>query len=165
MNTAERREVRRARALLKAGDRAGALVALGRLDAPARRCADLGGQTIFPFVAFRCDRLDGEVIPVHVCVARQAASDAQANRTNRERGQASDYPSCVTSLCATGRAMREALDPHGVIRWRGAGPNGRFERGRRDAREQRAAFTRLQARGLLAPVPSLDEPPADDDEG
>jgi hypothetical protein len=165
MNASERREVRRARALLKAGDRSGALVALGRLDSPARRIAESEGQTMFPFVVFRCERLGGEIVPVHVCIARQAASDAQANRTNRERGCVSDYPSCVTALCEVGRHIREAVDPLAMIRWRGAGPNGRFDRGRRDVEAQYRARERLSREGRLSSVPSLDEPPADEGEG
>jgi hypothetical protein len=110
----------------------------------------------------QCVALHGDV-PAHICVARQVASDAQRT-TDLERGQASDYPHCVTARCAQGRGIREALDPTCRPTWRGAGPNGRFDRGRHDAPEQREAYQRKAAVGLVDAVPSIDEEPPEEGE-
>ncbi len=115
-------------------------------------------------IALRCTLLAG------VCVARQAASEAQRPRhlhngkTDTRRGEASDYPSCDTRRCAQGRGIREALDPTVHVAWRGTGPNGRFERGPNDLGAQFAARQRLERVGLGTGVPSCDEPPNEGEE-
>lgn len=108
---------------------------------------------------FDCRALGCKNLPARICVARQAASDAQRTR-DTWRGQGFDYPLCVSERCAQGRAIRAALDPTHAVRWRGAGPNGRFDRGRSDAVEQYEARQRLAAVGLLDEVPTVDAEPA-----
>jgi hypothetical protein len=130
LSAADRREVKRAKALLQAGDRAGALVALRRLEAvPGRSAFDVPAQLVLRFMTFRCDRLDGEDVPACVCIARQAKSDVQRTQQT-SRGQGTDHPSCDSRTCEQGRRIREALDPDSSVTWKGAGPGGRFERGR-----------------------------------
>lgn len=103
-----------------------------------------------------CRTLGCKSLLARVCVARQAASDAQRTR-DTWRGQGFDYPHCVTEKCAQGRAIRNALDPTHVMRWRGAGANLRFDKGRRDAVQQYEAKVRMQWAGLLEDVRSMDE--------
>jgi hypothetical protein len=98
------------------------------------------------------------LLPAHVCVARQLASECQRTK-DTWRGEASAYPSCVTERCAQGRGIREALDPDASVKFRGAGPGGRFERGRKDVAKQHAAKARLRAKGLLEDVRVLDVDP------
>lgn len=105
----------------------------------------------------RCATL-GCTVMARVCVARQAASDSQRTR-DTWRGQGFDYPNCVTERCAQGRAVRDALDPTRLMRWRGAGPGGRFDRGRKDAPQQYEARVRLERVGLLDAVPTVDAEP------
>jgi hypothetical protein len=107
---------------------------------------------------FDCLALGCKGMCARVCVARQAASDAQRTR-DTWRGQGFDHPSCVTEKCAQGRAIRAVLDPTHAMRWRGAGPNARFGKGRSDAVEQYEARCRLEAVGLLAEVPTVDTEP------
>jgi hypothetical protein len=91
------------------------------------------------------------------CVARQLASDIQKTK-DTWRGEASSYPHCVTERCAQGRGVREALDPTAKVAWRGAGPGGRFEPGKRGAEAVARARSRLKAVGLLDDVPTCDLP-------
>jgi hypothetical protein len=101
------------------------------------------------------------LLPAHACARRFAASEQHRSRHDPERGQASDYPSCMR--CPEGRAARDALRLAGVdVRWVGGGPNHRFARGRPDAPEQREARLRLERAGLLDPVWSVDEPPIEE---
>ncbi len=88
---------------------------------------------------------------------------SDAHRTSdAERGQCGDFPSCYTSRCAQGRAVRLALEARGAhLEWRGAGPNGRFSRGRGDAERQYAARVALERVGLLDAVPTCDAPAAE----
>jgi hypothetical protein len=95
------------------------------------------------------------IVPAHVCVARQLASEVQ--RTNDTwRGQGSSYPSCVTERCAQGRGIREAMDPGAHVTWRGHGAGGRVEKRRSDLPEQYRARLRLAAVGLLDETPTID---------
>lgn len=105
---------------------------------------------------FHCFTLAAEVEACR-CVARQRASDVQ--QTNDTwRGQASEYPSCVTSRCAQGRAVREALDPSAEVAWRGVGPGGRFTPARRDVESLARAKARQRAQGLLEEASTIDGP-------
>lgn len=91
------------------------------------------------------------------CVARQQASDLQRTK-DTWRGEASNYPHCVTEKCAQGRGVREALAPAERPSWRGAGPGGRFERSRRDVEDLARARDRQRRAGLLEGVPTIDGP-------
>lgn len=65
--------------------------------------------------------------------------------------------------------MRAAVPGAGAVRWRGAGPGGRFarERSQGEKRSQNAARARLERVGLgpLDQVSSIDCPPPEPDEG
>lgn len=78
---------------------------------------------------FRCRTLGCDV-DARRCVMRQLVSEVQRTKDGW-RGQASEYPSCVTEGCAQGRGVREALDPHAGVAFRGVGPGGRFQAERR----------------------------------
>lgn len=128
MNASEIREARRAKTLLRSGDRTGALKALDRLT-QQRVPHTLRDQLMFGFVSVHCETLAVVGMPVRECVARQARTDAQRT-TQASRGQGTDYPHCDSRKCEQGRAIREAVDPSSSVTWKGAGPGGRFERGR-----------------------------------
>jgi hypothetical protein len=102
-------------------------------------------------------------VPAHCCVARQQASDMQRTR-DTWRGEASAYPHCVTERCAQGRGIREALDPHASVTWRGAGPGGRIDRLRGGQAAQEAARKRMRLEGLLDEERILDVTPDPADE-
>ncbi len=97
------------------------------------------GDELFP-----CPTLGVTKMRACICVARQLQGDGQTSDT--WRGQASRYPSCVSSRCADGRAIRSTLgDPEGG------------QRPRTGMRlEQSMARARLAARGLLDDVPTID---------
>ena len=158
MNVSERREGRAAIARLQAGDRSGALAILRRLvtEPHVHAFADTR-QLVLAFMEFRCERLNGQLVQAHVCVARQKASDIQRTQ-DTHRGEASEYPSCVSSQCAQGRAIRRALDPKARMTWVGAGPGGRFqrERSRKVRSAQEAARARLERVGMLERPRTLD---------
>ena len=105
---------------------------------------------------FRCRTL-ACFVEARVCVARQLASDLQRTR-DTWRGEASDYPHCVTAQCAQGRGIREALDPAAAVQWRGVGPGRRFVHARRDAASVAKARARKRASGLLDDAPTIDTP-------
>lgn len=130
VNAAERKDLRRATALLLSGDRSGALVVLRALkDPPIRQDDEPSRQLLLAFATFRCERLDVETVPVHICVTRQRVTDLQRT-TQASRGQGTDYPLCDSRTCAQGRDLRERTSPDSQIAWRGAGPGGRFGRER-----------------------------------
>lgn len=130
MNAAERKDLRRATALLVAGDRSGALVVLRALkEPPVRSGLESSRQLLLAFVTFRCERLDVDTVPVHICVTRQRVTDLQRT-TQASRGQGTDYPLCDSRTCSQGRDLRERTSPDSAIAWRGAGPGGRFGRER-----------------------------------
>jgi hypothetical protein len=110
---------------------------------------------IQPHEVINCVTLHG-TIPACRCVARQLASDVQRPTKDTWRGKASDYPHCVTSLCAQGRGVREALDPGSHVTWRGAGPGGRFDSGRRYTISMAMAKAKQEAQGMLEDVPTCD---------
>ncbi len=94
-----------------------------------------------------------------VCVARQKASDVQRTQDSH-RGEASEYPSCVSERCAQGRGVRLALDPHAEVAWRGEGFGRRTSfRSRNKQALQNAARARLERAGLLEEVRTLDIDP------
>jgi hypothetical protein len=105
-----------------------------------------------------CRTLGCKGLQARVCVARQAATDANRNQ-DRSKGQGSPYPLCDTLRCIQGRAIRDAIDPTRVVTWRGAGPGGRFERQRSDLGQQHVARVRLMVTGMLDEVPSVDNGP------
>lgn len=122
INATARREVRKATALVLAGDRSGAAAILRRLAAMPDRVFETPGQLALQFVTFRCEQLEGKETQAHVCVARQVQSEAERTQ-DTWRGQSPTHPSCQTHLCAQGRRVREALARDGapnVKRWRGA---------------------------------------------
>lgn len=155
MNAIERKDGRAAIAKLRAGDRAGALEIMRRLVKEPQRgvfAACSTAQLVLAFMDFRCERLNGEVLQAHVCVARQKASDLQRTKDSW-RGEAGDYPTCVTVKCAQGRAIRAALDPDAKDAWKGSGAGGRIVA--RRPREELAA--QETARSAKARVGLLDE--------
>jgi hypothetical protein len=114
---------------------------------------------------FDCVALGCRGLEVRVCIARQQASQAQRMKQHgrrsqwASRGQASEYPHCVTETCQQGRGFREALDPVADVAWRGRGPGGRFERGvsgPKRWKSQLAARQQQAREGLLEPVRVLD---------
>lgn len=130
MNAAERKDLMRATALLVSGDRAGALAVMRAMKGPPRRVAlVVAEQLLLPCVTFRCETLAVDNLPVHVCVTRQRVTDLQRTQ-QASRGQGTDYPHCDSRTCAQGRAFREQLSPRVAMGWKGAGPGGRFDRGR-----------------------------------
>lgn len=130
MNAAERKDLRRATTLLVSGDRSGALVVLRALKAsPVRVVSDPPQQLLLAFVTFRCERLSVDNLPAHICVTRQKVTDLQRTQ-QASRGQGTDYPLCDSRTCTQGRTVREQLSPTAEMAWQGAGPGGRFERGR-----------------------------------
>jgi hypothetical protein len=135
------------------------LVLPGQLGLWVRDGEDLPERPwrIRPHDTFHCVALHCEETPAHVCVARQKASEVQRTKDTC-RGEASDYPHCVTERCAQGRGIREALDPDHPVEWRGAGPGKRFSRGATSKRKasQLAARDRLAAVGLLDVPPTVD---------
>jgi hypothetical protein len=155
MRPAERRQVKRAKLLVKTGDRAGALRLLSALEEPPREKVDPADQLVLPMLdaRFECLALCS-VVTVGVCIARQAASDIQRT-TQRSRGQGTDYPSCQTFRCGQGRHIRERFDPDARVTWRGEGPGGRFT-ARRYQADQEAARQAQKRSGLLDEVPTLD---------
>jgi len=99
----------------------------------------------FPCLTLRCR------LPAGDCVARQVESEVRTQQARR--GQAPPYPMC-TVACADGRGIRARLLPFVSSRREGGIWHGhRLRYGEESARR------RLELRGLLAPVPSLDEPP------
>lgn len=135
------------------------------LGSPAPLAPAQAGELTTLAAPFYCVALSC-VLRAGCCVVRQAVSRAQ--RTHQgSRGQASDYPSC-TERCAQGRGVREAVG--GDVTWRGSGPGGRFDGGRRGGMlAMLAGRERLRLVGLLDPVPTCDaapqpvEPPEPDD--
>jgi hypothetical protein len=102
-----------------------------------------------------CERLRCR-LSARVCVARQVAS---ASRTaDTWRGQAAEYPTCVTEKCGQGTAIRAALKKAGatdappVLRRTG------FKTQLRSAKDMIEARRRLERLGLLGPVSTIDGP-------
>jgi hypothetical protein len=114
----------------------------------------VGPESVVLCAALKC------TVPARVCVVRQLASEVQRTQ-DRHRGEASDYPRCVTERCAQGRGIREALDPCAQVAWRGTGLGGRVRRERpRGERAAQDAARERQARvGLLEQVRMLDVDP------
>lgn len=130
MNATERKDVLRATTLLVAGDRSGALAVLRALKVPPLRAVPVpSAQLLFAFTTFRCERLSVDNLPAHICVTRQKVTDLQRTQ-QASRGQGTDYPLCDSRTCTQGRCVREQLHPEASMSWQGAGPGGRFERGR-----------------------------------
>jgi hypothetical protein len=171
LNARDRHELRQVKALVMAGDRAGALARLRALTAEPRRdvFGEGGQQLVLAFVVFRCEKLAGEEVAAHVCVTRQKITDVQRTQQT-SRGQGTDHPLCDSRSCAQGRRIRAALDPAGKVSWRGEGPRGRFarERPKEEKEQQRAKASQLRAigLGLRDEVPTLDgEPRAVESDG
>lgn len=130
MNAAERKDLQRATVLLVAGDRSGALAVLRALKVPPLRVVpDPPRQLLLAFLTFRCEKLSVDNLPVHICVTRQRVTDLQRTQ-QASRGQGTDYPLCDSKTCTQGRTLRERVSPRTEMAWQGAGPGGRFERGR-----------------------------------
>ncbi|WP_242344017.1 hypothetical protein [Anaeromyxobacter terrae] len=109
----------------------------------------------------RCERLRG-VLSARCCVLRQLV--AASGRTRQtSRGQGPLYPSC--DGCPQGVEVRAAAEGAAALRWRGAGPGGRFAREREDGAAQEAARRRLELAGMLDDAPTLDAPPMEDELG
>jgi hypothetical protein len=113
-----------------------------------------------PGSPIRCAALHATV-PARCCLLRQQVARVQVTR-DRHRGTSPDFPSCLR--CAQGAALSAAIGTDDV--WRGCGAGGRSQqiRTRRDRDAQERARERLERRGLLALVPSVDEPPGEPDE-
>jgi hypothetical protein len=94
------------------------------------------------------------IVAARVCLLRQAVSRRQRTQDTC-RGQGSMFPSC-TDKCEQGAAIRASVPGADRVRWRGAGPGGRFDRGRGHAQDQMAARRRLELVGLLDEVSSID---------
>lgn len=117
-----------------------------------------GGLT--PDTPIACRTLHA-IVPARCCVLRQLLSQRQRT-ADTWRGIASEHPSC-THRCAQGVAIREELAAAMGAAWRGAGPGRRFIRTRDNQEEQHRARKRQERRGLLTPVPTVDQPPGDQD--
>jgi hypothetical protein len=112
-----------------------------------------------PQDVFDCATLSCRGMTVATCVTRQLVSEAQRTR-DTWRGEAGEFPHCVTERCAQGRCIREALDPKVQLRWKGAGQKGRVMPLRRGAvAQQIQARERMSLAGLLDPVPTIDQGP------
>lgn len=163
MRAAERRDLRQALAANQAGDRARAAEILrGLLRLHQERCDAFDGttQTVFAFMVIRCERLNEELVPAHICVARQVASEAQGGTKDGWRGQASPYPSCVTASCAQGRRIREQLGVQAaVIRKLAGGWQAMRARSPREQERQRAAAAERKRAGLAEEPPTIDTEP------
>jgi hypothetical protein len=155
MRPAERRQVKRAKLLVKTGDRAAAVFPGDLPPLPAAEAGDPENQLMLPMLdaRFECIALCS-VVTVGVCIARQAATDCQRT-TQTSRGQGTAYPSCDSRKCAQGRHIRERFDPDARVTWRGEGPGGRFT-ARRYQADQEAARQAQKRSGLLDEVPTLD---------
>jgi hypothetical protein len=156
MRPAERRQVKRAKLLVKTGDRAGALRLLSALEEPPREKVDPADQLVLPMLdaRFECLALCS-VVTVGVCIARQAATDCQRT-TQTSRGQGTAYPSCDSRKCAQGRHIRERFDPDASAKWTWEGPVKLYGKGRANVAAQEAAKRRIASVGLLDEVPTLD---------
>lgn len=167
MTQTERRTIRQAIARLQTGDRSGAREVLAALVVPRGPGTLFGieGQLALGFVTFNCTRLAVNGLPAHICVTRQKVTDAQRTQ-QASRGQGTDYPLCDSRTCEQGRRVRLALDPAGAVRWRGAGPGGRFAKDRPAAEReaQRAVRERMRLAGMLDEVPTLDAMPGEVEE-
>ena len=97
-------------------------------------------------------------LSMRCCVVRQSASDMQRTK-DRWRGQSTLYPHCVTTQCEQGRGIRKWIDPEAIIKWRGAGPGGRFDAGKRGAVAQLRAKAKQEAEGRLDATPTMDMSP------
>jgi hypothetical protein len=100
--------------------------------------------------------------PIWACLLRQAANRTAGRTADTWRGQASLHPGCYR--CPQGLELAAAVPGAELVTWRGAGPGGRFERGKPHADAQAAARKRLQLVGLLEPVPFIDQAPAEEPE-
>ena len=110
---------------------------------------------------FHC-RVLHATIPVRLCVLRQVANQRNGTR-DTWRGQGAKFPSC-TPACHQGREVRANAVGEGKITWEGRGPGHMFEPGRRGGiAEQLVARQRLARLGLLSPIPSMDEPPPEEE--
>lgn len=107
-----------------------------------------------PGDTFDCERLHA-TIPVKCCVLRQSAN-RRGRTADAWRGQAAMFPSCAG--CPQGIELQNTMVDAATLVWRGAGPGGRFDRGRPHADGQAAARKRLQLVGALDPVPTCDGP-------
>jgi hypothetical protein len=103
MRAAERRHVRRAKALLRSGDRAGALAELTALEATSAtsRARALPEQLVMALTPFHCERLQLDLV-VGECIDRRE----DAYRSGRRAG-ARKHLECQT--CAVGQAWRARL--------------------------------------------------------
>ena len=96
------------------------------------------------------------------CVKRQIKTEAQHPKHLQHgqavyrRGVAGDHPTCDSTTCAQGAAIRDQLDPRSGVRWSGVGNKHRFERVQRDVFKQYAAARALAVVGLLDIVPTCD---------
>lgn len=114
-------------------------------------------EQLSPAAVFFCRRLRC-TLSARPCALRQSASDKQRTR-DTWRGEAGEYPSCVTSRCAQGREVRAAVEAAGQVSWKGAGPGGRFCRDRHNLKAQHQARQRLARIGALDAVPTIDREP------
>jgi hypothetical protein len=114
---------------------------------PVRRLA--------PAASFYCERLHATA-PIWTCFLRQAQNRTAGRTADSWRGQAALHPSCYR--CPQGAELLAAVPGGELVTYRGAGPGGRFEKGRPLAGEQAAARKRLQLVGLLESVRTIDAP-------
>jgi hypothetical protein len=112
---------------------------------------------------FACQQL-GCILSRRQCVTRQAVSEVQIT-SQKSRGVAPDYPHCVTEHCGQGRKLRDMLDPGRMVGrfLRLSGPGRRWVNGRRDIAQQRSARQHLLAVGMLEEMPTIDDPPHDEE--
>lgn len=168
LSSAARKLIRTIKAKAKVGDRAGVIslcdVALEppppRPPPPGQSILAMNRLIIHPAHVIVCRTLGCEVLPAGVCVARQVASEVQRTK-DTWRGNAGDYPHCVTEKCAQGRAVREALDPTAAALWKGEGAGGRIvaRRSRKELAAQEKARSAKERVGLLDEVRVVDVHP------
>lgn len=105
MNAGERRRGRQALAMLRAGDRAGALAILAALFSHPWQPPESGDQLAFSFVAsftFRCERLGIDRLPIRDCLERRGA----VWPSGRRRGVPKS-PQCAA--CPIGQSLARAV--------------------------------------------------------
>jgi hypothetical protein len=102
-------------AMLRLGDREGTLALLRRLQGLV---TGREPEIIEPEARFHCERLDAE-LSYQSCVAMQVENEKNLRKrkaragsdgnTARHRGKCPENPTCQTSECPRGRAIRDRL--------------------------------------------------------